>query len=177
MAFVMGEGSGMLLLEDEAHARQRGARVYAELVGYATHRRRLPHHRASAQGRGPGARHPPGADQGRCESATQVQYVNAHGTATVYNDRNETAALKTVFGDHAKKLAISSTKSMVGHTLGAAGAIEGAATALTIANGIITPTINYEHPDPECDLDYVPNDGARGQGRDRHLEFDGLRWP
>jgi 3-oxoacyl-(acyl-carrier-protein) synthase len=87
-----------------------------------------------------------------------VDYVNAHGTATVYNDRNETQAIKTVFGDHARKLAISSTKSMIGHTLGAAGGIEAAVTALSLHTGTITPTINLEHPDPECDLDYVPNE-------------------
>jgi 3-oxoacyl-[acyl-carrier-protein] synthase II len=92
-----------------------------------------------------------------------VQYVNAHGTGTVYNDRTETAALKTVFGDHAKKLAISSTKSMIGHTLGAAGAVEAAVTALTLQNGVITPTINLSTPDPECDLDYVPNEAREAK--------------
>jgi 3-oxoacyl-[acyl-carrier-protein] synthase II len=155
--FVIGEGSGMLLLEDEAHARGRGARIYAELVGYASTADAYHITEPAPQGEGL-ARAIRRALAKAGVNPDQVQYVNAHGTSTVYNDRNETAALRTVFGDHAKKLAISSTKSMVGHTLGAAGAIEGATTALTIANGIITPTINYEHPDPECDLDYVPNE-------------------
>jgi 3-oxoacyl-[acyl-carrier-protein] synthase II len=154
--FVMGEGSGILLLEEEQHARTRGARIYAELAGYAT--TADAYHITEPAPEGEGLARAIRRALTKAEvNPDQVQYVNAHGTATPYNDRNETAALKSVFGKHAKKLAISSTKSMIGHTLGAAGAIEGATTALTIAEGVITPTINYEHPDPECDLDYVPN--------------------
>ncbi len=162
--FVIGEGSGVLLLEDEEHARQRGARIYAELASYAS--TADAHHITEPAPEGEGlARAIRRALAKAGVNPEEVQYVNAHGTSTVYNDRNETAALKTIFGDHARKLAISSTKSMIGHTLGAAGAIEGGTTALTIFDGIITPTINYEHPDPECDLDYVPN-----QARKAHVD-------
>ncbi len=160
--FVMGEGSGVLLLEDEEHARKRGARIYAEIVGYASTADAYHITEPAPQGEGL-ARAIKRALAKASLAPEDVDYVNAHGTATVYNDRNETAALKTVFGAHAKKLAVSSTKSMIGHTLGAAGGIEAAVTALTLHSGIITPTINYEHPDPACDLDYVPNEAREAR--------------
>jgi 3-oxoacyl-[acyl-carrier-protein] synthase II len=160
--FVMGEGSGVLLLEEEEHARKRGARIYAELAGYAT--TADAHHITEPAPEGEGLARAIRRALAKAEVAPEsVQYINAHGTSTVYNDRNETMAIKSIFGEHAKKLAISSTKSMIGHTLGAAGAIEAATTALTLHEGVITPTINYEHPDPECDLDYVPNQAREAQ--------------
>jgi 3-oxoacyl-[acyl-carrier-protein] synthase II len=162
--FVMGEGSGILLLEDEEHARQRGARVYAELVSYAT--TADAHHITEPAPEGEGlARAIRRALTKARVNPEDVEYINAHGTSTLYNDRNETAAIKAVFGDHAKRLMVSSTKSMIGHTLGAAGGIEAGATALSLHHGVITPTINYEQPDPECDLDYVPN-----EARERPIE-------
>ena len=154
--FVVGEGAGVLLLEDLDHAHARGARVYAELTGYA----------ATADAYHVTEPAPEGAGLARAirralEKAhlapSDVDYINAHGTSTPFNDRAETAAIKLALGDSARKVAISSTKSMIGHTLGAAGGIEAAVTALSVYHGIITPTINLEHPDPSCDLDYVPN--------------------
>ncbi|HEU4733858.1 MAG TPA: beta-ketoacyl-ACP synthase II [Kofleriaceae bacterium] len=154
--FVIGEGAGVLVLEELEHARRRGARIYAELVGYAANGDAFhvaapaPDHRgaqACFRIALDDARLPPGA----------IGYINAHGTSTDLNDKNETIAVKAVFGDHARKLAMSSTKSMTGHTLGAAGGIEAGITALAIARGVLPPTINYEFPDPDCDLDYVPN--------------------
>jgi 3-oxoacyl-[acyl-carrier-protein] synthase II len=154
--FVMGEGSGILLLEEEEHARARGANVYAELTGYAT----------TGDGYHIVEPAPGGAGLARAIrlalldaglSAGDVGYINAHGTSTRLNDERETEAIKAVFGEHAYALAISSTKSMIGHTFGAAGAIEAAVTALSLKRGVLTPTINLECPDPACDLDYVPN--------------------
>jgi 3-oxoacyl-[acyl-carrier-protein] synthase II len=154
--FLMGEGSGVLILEDEEHARARGARIYAEVAGYAS--TADAHHITEPAPGGAGLVRAINRALDKAGIARdEVQYINAHGTATVYNDRNETAAIKTVFGDHAKKLAVSSTKSMIGHTLGAAGGIEAGVTALSLYHGLLTPTINLTHPDPECDLDYVPN--------------------
>jgi 3-oxoacyl-[acyl-carrier-protein] synthase II len=158
----MGEGSGVLLLEDEEHARKRGARIYAEIVGYAS--TADAYHITEPAPQGEGLARAIKRALAKAQLAPEdVDYVNAHGTGTLYNDRNETAALKTVFGDHARKLAVSSTKSMIGHTLGAAGGIETAVTALTLHSGVITPTINYEHPDPDCDLDYVPNEAREAK--------------
>jgi 3-oxoacyl-[acyl-carrier-protein] synthase II len=154
--FVMGSGAGILLLEEEEHARARGARIYAELAGYAT--TADAHHIVEPAPGGAGlarAIHLALADARVAPEA--VGYVNAHGTGTVLNDERETQALKAAFGPHARTLAISSTKSMIGHTFGAAGAIEAAVTALSVARGVLTPTINLERPDPACDLDYVPN--------------------
>jgi 3-oxoacyl-[acyl-carrier-protein] synthase II len=154
--FVMSEGAGMLVLEERQAALSRGARIYAEVIGYG----------ANADAYHITTPAPEGAGAARCmrlaleDGALQpqaVDYINAHGTSTPYNDVNETQAVKHVFGDHAARLAISSTKSMTGHLLGAAGAIEAAYTALTVYHGVVPPTINYEYPDPECDLDYVPN--------------------
>jgi 3-oxoacyl-[acyl-carrier-protein] synthase II len=154
--FVVAEGSGMLVLESLEGAIQRGARIHAEIVGYGANSDA--YHITTPAPEGDGA--------ARCMrlaledarvSPLEVGYINAHGTSTPYNDVNETQAIKRLFGEHAARLAVSSTKSMTGHALGAAGAIEAAYTILTVRDGMIPPTINYEHPDPACDLDYVPN--------------------
>lgn len=154
--FVMGEGSAMLVLESLDHALARGARIYAEVVGYGT--TADAHHITEPAPEGDGGRRSMTLalrDAGLDPAA--VDYINAHGTSTPKGDVLETVAIKRVFGDHAYKLAVSSTKSMTGHLLGAAGAIEAVASIKAIQEGIIPPTINYETPDPECDLDYVPN--------------------
>ena len=154
--FVIGEGSGILIVEERERALKRGAKVYAEVIGYGANGDAY-HITAPA---------PEGDGAARCMALalkdagiapSEVDYINAHGTSTEYNDANETQAIKRVFGEHALKLAVSSTKSMTGHLLGAAGAVEGVFSALTLHHGIIPPTINYENPDPACDLDYVPN--------------------
>jgi 3-oxoacyl-[acyl-carrier-protein] synthase II len=154
--FVMGEGAGMLILETEAHAKARGARIYAEIIGHA----------ASCDAFHITAPEPEGAGLVMCLknaladagiAPESVDYINAHGTSTPYNDPTETAAIKKVFGEHAYKLKVSSTKSMTGHLLGAAGAVEAIASIKSIQTGWIAPTINYENPDPTCDLDCVPN--------------------
>lgn len=154
--FVIGEGSGILVLEEYERARARGANIYAELVGYGMSADAYHITAPDPDGAG-GARAMKSALADAGLNPEDVDYVNAHGTSTPLNDEGETKALKTVFGDHAYKLAVSSTKSMTGHLLGAAGGAEGVATCLIIKNGIIHPTINYEFPDPACDLDYVPN--------------------
>ena len=153
--FVMGDGSGILLIEDEEYARRRGARIYAELVGYASTADAY-HITAPAPGGAGLARAIARALQKSGIAPESVGYINAHGTSTEENDRNETAAIKTVFGSHAYSLAVSSTKSMIGHTLGAAGGIEAGVSVLSLYHSVLTPTINLTHPDPECDLDYVP---------------------
>jgi 3-oxoacyl-[acyl-carrier-protein] synthase II len=154
--FVMGEGSGVVVLEELEHAKKRGARIYAEIVGYAM--TADAYHMTSPAPGGEGA--------ARCMRNTlkyarvspeSVDYVNAHGTSTKYGDELETMAIKTVFRDHAYKLVVSSTKSMTGHLLGAAGGVEAVVAVRTITDGVIPPTINLENPDPECDLDYAPN--------------------
>lgn len=154
--FVMGEGAGSLVLESLEHAQKRGAKIYAEIVGYG----------ASCDAYHITSPDPEGKGLAIClrkalqEANIQpdkVDYINAHGTSTHYNDKCETMAIKEVFGEHARKLVISSTKSMTGHLLGAAGAIEAIVSAKTLQTGIIPPTINYETPDPECDLFYTPN--------------------
>ena len=157
--FVMGEGAGMLLLEELEHAKARGAQIIAEVVGYGVtcdaH-----HITAPAPGGEGGARAMQQAlDDAGGVAAEAVDYINAHGTSTQLNDRCETQAIKTVFGDHAYELAVSSTKSMTGHMLGAAGAVEAIFTALAVRDGYLPATIGYVEPDPECDLDYVPNEG------------------
>lgn len=154
--FVVGEGAGILILEEEQHARRRGAPILAELVGYAA--TSDAHHVVEPAPGGAGlARAIKRALRNAELAGDQIDYINAHGTSTVYNDLRETQAIKSVFGDHAHRLAISSTKSMIGHTFGAAGAIEAAISIQTMQHGVIPPTINLTRPDPECDLDYVPN--------------------
>jgi 3-oxoacyl-[acyl-carrier-protein] synthase II len=154
--FVMGEGAGLFVLEELEHARRRGASLYAEVLGCGS----------TADAFHITAPHPDGAGAGQAMvlalrearlNPEDVQYVNAHGTSTDLGDTAETRAIKQVFGPHAHKLAISSTKSMLGHLLGASGGVELIATVLSIKHGVVHPTINYQTPDPECDLDYVPN--------------------
>ncbi|MBL9193958.1 MAG: beta-ketoacyl-ACP synthase II [Opitutaceae bacterium] len=154
--FIMGEGAGVLVIESLAHARARGARIYCELAGYAA--TADAHHITQPDPEGKGLsmamRRALASGGVRPE---QVDYINAHGTSTPYNDKFETLAIKRVFGDHARRLAVSSTKSMTGHLLGAAGGIESVISVKTLQSGTIAPTINLHEPDPECDLDYVPN--------------------
>ena len=154
--FVMSEGAGSVILEELEHAKRRNAHIYAELIGYG----------ATADAYHMTAPAPGGEGAAACMQTAlknaglnpeNVDYINAHGTSTDLNDKYETMAIKTVFKDHAKKVAISSNKSMFGHLLGAAGGVEMISTAFTLAHSIIPPTINYDYPDPECDLDYVPN--------------------
>ncbi len=155
--FVMGEAAAILILEDLEFAKARGARILAELVGYGC--TSDAHHVTEPAPAGEGlVRAMRRALQKANLRPEQVDYINAHGTSTPPNDSTETQAIKTCFGDYAHRVAISSTKSMTGHTLGAAGAVESVISVQTILNGIIPPTINLHHPDPECDLDYVPNE-------------------
>jgi 3-oxoacyl-[acyl-carrier-protein] synthase II len=162
--FVMGEGAGVVLLEERDAALARGAHIYAEVVGYAATADAF--HVTEPAPAGDGLAR---AMQRALEKAhltpTDVDYINAHGTSTPLNDKNETMAIKSVFGDAAQRVAISSTKSMMGHTLGAAGGIEAAICALAIERGIMPPTINQSHPDPECDLDYIPNTARKADVR------------
>lgn len=160
--FVMGEGGAVLILEELSMALTRGAKIYAEMIGFGL----------SGDAFHMAAPAPDGEGAARCMQMalddahvrpTEVQYINAHGTSTDLNDKYETQAIKTVFGEHARKLAVSSTKSMTGHLLGAAGGIEAAYTALSLERQIMPPTINYENPDPDCDLDYVPNEARHGK--------------
>lgn len=162
--FIMGEGSGVLVLEDYEHAKARGAKIYAEMVGYGlssdAHHITAP----SPEGEG-GARAMVMALKRAGLKPADVQYINAHGTSTPLNDKNETAAVKSVFGEHARKLAMSSNKSMIGHLLGAAGAVEAIATVMTLRDQILPPTINHTDPDPECDVDCVPNQARPAEVR------------
>jgi len=160
--FVMGEGAGILVLEEMQHALDRGAKIYAELAGYG----------ATADAYHLTAPSPDGEGAVRAiqlclrDSGLKpedIQYINAHGTSTPTNDSVETAAIKTAFGEHARKLGVSSTKAMTGHTLGAAGGIESIVTVLALNNNFMPATLNYEEPDPECDLDYIPNKGRQAE--------------
>ena len=162
--FVIGEGAGVLVLEDYEHAKARGARIYGEILGYG----------ATADAYHMTAPRPDGAgniaamQQALADSGLrpeQIMYINAHGTSTPLNDKAETSAVHAVFGDHARNMAMSSVKSMTGHLLGAAGAVEAIASLMTIRDGFLPPTINYRVPDPECDIDCVPNEG-------RHADVD-----
>jgi 3-oxoacyl-[acyl-carrier-protein] synthase II len=158
--FVIAEGAGILVLEELTHAQKRGAKVYAELIGYG----------ATCDAYHMTAPSPDGEGAETCmklalEDANiapnEVDYINAHGTSTPLNDVVETKAIKKVFGEHAYKLMVSSTKSMTGHLLGGAGGLEAVITVKALETGIVPPTINLEEPDPECDLDYVPNQARR----------------
>jgi 3-oxoacyl-[acyl-carrier-protein] synthase II len=160
--FVMGEGSGIVILEELESARKRGATILAEIIGYGLSGDA--YHITSPAPNGEGA--------ARCMkmaikdagiAAAEVGYINAHGTSTKYGDELETMAIKTVFGDRAGKIPVSSTKSMTGHLLGAAGGVEAVISVLALDRGILPPTINLENPDPECDLDYIPNTARKQQ--------------
>ncbi|MBT3169055.1 MAG: beta-ketoacyl-ACP synthase II [Candidatus Cloacimonetes bacterium] len=154
--FVMAEGAGVLVLEEYEHAKKRGANIYAEIVGYGATCDAF-HITAPAENGEGGARAMKMALNDAKISADKIDYINAHGTSTPLNDKNETAAIKTVFGEHAYKLKVNSTKSMTGHTLGAAAGIEAMACCKSLETGKIHPTMNYENPDPDCNLNYVPN--------------------
>ena len=154
--FVLSEGAGVVILEELEHARSRAAKIYGELIGYGATSDAYHITSPSPEGEG-NARAMRMAIERAGITPADVQYINAHGTSTPYNDREETRAIKHVFGDHASKLLVSSTKSMTGHLLGAAGAIEAIACLKAMERGCVPPTINYETPDPDCDLDYVPN--------------------
>src|SRR5438128_4102377 len=162
--FVISEGAAVLVLEEAEHAQGRGARIYCEVVGYGSGNDAF--HMVQPRDQGAGAAkvmRQALRDASRTAGLApeHIGYINAHGTSTPYNDRFETAAIKEVFGEHARQLAVSSTKSMTGHLFGAAGALEALACVKAIETGWLPPTINYEHPDPECDLDYVPNKARR----------------
>ena len=154
--FIMGEGSGVVLLEEMEHAKHREAHIYAELVGYGVSGDAYHITQPDPEADG-AARSMRNALRDADMEPKQIDYINAHGTSTPYNDRTETLAVKRVFGEHAKTVPVSSTKSMTGHLLGAAGGVELIACVQAIEHGAIPPTINYEFPDPDCDLDYVPN--------------------
>lgn len=163
--FVIGEGSGIVILEEYEHAKARGAKMYAEIIGYGS--TGDAHHITAPAPEGEGAAR--AMQQALADGGidpSQVDYINAHGTSTPYNDQFETLAVKTVFGEHAYKLAMSSTKSMTGHLLGAAGGIEAIFTALALQESILPPTMNLENPDPICDLDYVAN-----ASRNQEIEY------
>ncbi len=160
--FVLGDGAGVLILEEFEHAKARSAKIYCELVGYGTNSDAY-HMTSPAKGGLGASKCMQNALQDAELDPAEVDYINAHGTSTPAGDIAETEAIKTTFGDHARKLAISSTKSMTGHLLGAAGGVEALFTILAVYHGVLPPTINYDTPDPECDLDYVPNEARPGE--------------
>lgn len=158
--FVMGEGAGILMLEELEHAKARGAKIYAEVVGYGTSCDA--HHITAPLEDGSGAvKSMKNALKDGELAVSDVDYINAHGTSTALNDKGETAAVKALFGDHAKELMISSTKSMTGHLLGGSGAVEAVITVKALQDGFVPATLNYQVPDPECDLNVVPNEGVK----------------
>jgi 3-oxoacyl-[acyl-carrier-protein] synthase II len=158
--FIIGEGAGVLILEELEHARRRGAKIYAEIVGYGMSSDA--YHMTAPSEDGDGARRVMAMAVRKAGIApSDVDYINAHGTSTPYNDKLETLAIRNCFGEHADKLAISSTKSMTGHLLGGAGGLEAGITALAVHNQVAPPTINLDDPDPECDLDYVPHQSRK----------------
>lgn len=162
--FVIGEGAGILVLEELGAALKRGARIYAEIVGYGMSADA--YHVSAPSLDGEGAYQSMKKALEDCGLLPEeIDYINAHGTSTPYNDKIETLAIKKVFGEHAYKIGVNSTKSMTGHLLGAAGAVEAGVSILCLKDQIMAPTINYEHPDPECDLDYVPNKSRSAQIR------------
>lgn len=154
--FIMGEGAGVLVLESLEHAQARGARIYAELIGYGATADAYHATAPEPSGEGMATAMQMALDQFQLDPS-QIDYLNAHGTSTPLNDKTETSAIKQVFGPHAYRMPISSTKSMIGHLMGAAGAVEAVVCVKALQEGILPPTINYETPDPDCDLDYVPN--------------------
>ena len=158
--FVMGEGAGILVIEELEHAKARGAKIYAEIVGYGTNCDAYHITAPNPEGEG-GAKCMALAVKDAGLEMTDVDYINAHGTSTSLNDAGETLAIKKAFGDHAYKLMVSSTKSMTGHLLGAAGAVEGIITTLALRDGFVPATINYREKDEDCDLDIVPNEGRK----------------
>lgn len=160
--FVIGEGAGILILEELSHARARGATIYGEIVGYGCTGDAFHETQPDPTGAGGIGCMRMALRDARLDP-DKIGYINAHGTSTKYNDAGETKVIKTVFADHAHRLAISSTKSMTGHTLGAAGGIEAVASILALRDGVLPPTINYTTPDPDCDLDYVPNTARHQQ--------------
>ena len=162
--FVLGDGAGCIVVEELEHARARGAKIYGELVGFGMSADA--HHMTAPPEDGEGARQcMVNALRDAGLNPDEVDYINAHGTSTPLGDKAETLAVKRAFGDHAWKLAVSSTKSMTGHLLGAAGGVEAIFCLLAMRDGVLPPTINYEHPDPECDLDYVPNEARQAKVR------------
>ncbi|MDO5088471.1 MAG: beta-ketoacyl-ACP synthase II [Leptotrichiaceae bacterium] len=173
--FVLGEGAGILVLEELEHAKKRGAKIYAEVVGYGETGDAFHMTAPSDGGEGAARAIKMALEQGNIK-LEEVGYINAHGTSTPANDKNETQAIKTVFGDHAYKLAVSSTKGATGHLLGGAGGVEAAFLALAINEGVLPPTVNYDNPDPLCDLYYVPNKSEKREievGLSNSLGFGG----
>jgi len=160
--FLFSEGAGVMVLESLEHAQKRGARIYAEVIGHASSSDAYHMAAPDPEALGP-ARAMRWALEDAATAPVEVGYINAHGTSTPLNDSTETRAIKMIFGEHAYNLAISSTKSMLGHAMGASGTLEAIACTLTLFDGIIPPTINYEYPDPDCDLDYVPNEARKQQ--------------
>jgi 3-oxoacyl-[acyl-carrier-protein] synthase II len=162
--FVMAEGAGVVILEEYEHAKKRGAKIYAEMAGYGMSGDASHITAPDPEGAGAGMAMRLALRDGKL-NADQVDYINAHGTSTPLGDVAETKAIKATFGAHAKKVAVSSTKSQLGHSLGATGGVEGVILAMTISRNLIPPTINLDNPDPECDLDYVPH-----KARDRKID-------